>query len=46
MTGRERVQAALAHRQPDRVPIELRFAPELATKLARAVGVREDELPA
>lgn len=46
MTSRERVQAALEHRQPDRVPIELRFAPELSTKLAQAVSVMEEELPA
>ena len=46
MTSKERVLATLAHRQPDRAPIELRFAPELATKLAQAVSVREDELPA
>ncbi len=45
MTSRQRVQAALEHRQPGRVPMELRFAPELSAKLARAVGVTEAELP-
>jgi uroporphyrinogen decarboxylase len=33
MTHRERVQTALAHRQPDRVPLEMSFTPEFARRL-------------
>lgn len=44
MTSRERVQAALSHRQPDRAPIELRFAPELENALAASAGVRKEDL--
>ncbi|MBN1436811.1 MAG: ribulose-phosphate 3-epimerase [Sedimentisphaerales bacterium] len=44
MTSRERVEAALAHEQPDRPPIDLRFAPELETALALAVKVNEKDL--
>ena len=46
MTSRERVQLSLSHRQPDRAPLELYLAPELSTRLAQAVGVAENELPA
>jgi uroporphyrinogen decarboxylase len=33
MTRRERVQTALAHEQPDRVPLEMSFTPEFAVRL-------------
>ena len=33
MTHRERVQTALAHEQPDRVPLEMSFTPEFARRL-------------
>jgi uroporphyrinogen decarboxylase len=33
MTHRERVQAALAHEEPDRVPLEMSFTPEFAQRL-------------
>jgi uroporphyrinogen decarboxylase len=33
MTPKERVQTALAHQQPDRVPLEMSFTPEFAHRL-------------
>lgn len=33
MNSLERVNSAIGHKQPDRVPIDLRFAPEMVTRL-------------
>ena len=33
MTSKERVQTALAHEEPDRVPLEMSFTPEFAQRL-------------
>jgi uroporphyrinogen decarboxylase len=38
MTSRERVLAAVDHVQPDRVPIAIRFAPELQQRLCEELG--------
>lgn len=43
MTPRERVIAAIDHRQPDRVPIALRFAPELRERLMEKLAVDTTE---
>lgn len=37
MTPKERVQTALAHEQPDRVPLEMSFTPEFAQRLRAQV---------
>jgi len=39
MTPRQRILAAVRHRQPDRVPITLAFAPEVEAALRRRLGV-------
>lgn len=39
MNSKERVLAAVAHRQPDRVPISLHFAPEVQSRLQRQLGL-------
>ena len=44
MTSRERVAAALRHTQPDRVPIDLRFAPEAMQKLSQFLACTETEV--
>ena len=45
MTSRERVKAALEHRQPDRCPVDFWAVPELVERLAAHYGVAgEDEL--
>jgi len=44
MNSLERVLYAIAHRQPDRVPIDLRFAPELQAALKKSLGMDEDQL--
>jgi uroporphyrinogen decarboxylase len=35
ITRRQRVQTALAHERPDRVPLEMSFTPEFAARLSR-----------
>lgn len=42
MTSRERVLAAVAHRQPDRVPIGPSFSPEILRQLRDRLGFHED----
>lgn len=44
MNSLERVCCAIEHRQPDRVPIDLRFAPELQAALKDALGMDEAQL--
>jgi uroporphyrinogen decarboxylase len=41
MNSRERVLAAVNHRPPDRVPVDLGFAPELKTALCGHLGVTD-----
>ena len=38
MTSRERVRCAFRHEETDRVPFNMRFAPELARKVGASVG--------
>jgi uroporphyrinogen decarboxylase len=40
MTHRERIQAALSHRVPDRCPLYASFTPEFAVRLREALGMR------
>ncbi|NQT87904.1 hypothetical protein HQ560_14145 [bacterium] len=42
MTSRERVLAAVNHKQPDRVPIGLLFSPEAQAKAMAHLGIHED----
>ena len=44
MTSKERVLAAINHRQPDRIPIDLRFVPEAMQKLKDKLGLGEKEI--
>jgi uroporphyrinogen decarboxylase len=44
MNSRERVLAAVNHRQPDRVPVGLLFAPEAYEKLREAKGLSDRAL--
>ncbi len=39
MTSKERTLCAVAHRQPDRVPIMLHFAPEVQVRLQKRLGL-------
>lgn len=39
MTGKERVLTALEHREPDRVPVDAWYTPEMRDKLAAALGI-------
>ena len=41
MTSKERVQIALAHREPDRVPLDLWITPEIEASLIRETGSRD-----
>lgn len=41
MTSKERIVAAVEHRQPDRVPIMLHFAPEAKARLQQWLGLDE-----
>jgi uroporphyrinogen decarboxylase len=41
MTSKERIVAAVEHRQPDRVPIMLHFAPEAQARLQQRLGLDE-----
>jgi len=43
MNSRERVQTALNHRQPDRVPLQLWLTPEVAKELKLHIGVGDSE---
>ncbi len=43
MNSRQRVLAAVEHRQPDRVPIALDFAPEVRQRLRERLGLGESE---
>ena len=43
MRHRERVLAALAHEEPDRVPLWLGSSPEFWEKLKKHVGIDDDE---
>jgi len=43
MTSRERFLSALSHTPPDRVPIGLRFADDLAQRLKRHLGLHTDD---
>lgn len=43
MTPRERVLAALEHRQPDRVPFDFWAVPEMIQKLMDYLGARDEE---
>ncbi|SCI50136.1 methylcobalamin:coenzyme M methyltransferase [uncultured Flavonifractor sp.] len=42
MTHRERVLAALAHRQPDRCPVDFWAVPEVVERLLKHFGAREE----
>lgn len=42
MNSRARFLSSVAHTQPDRVPIGLRFSPELAATLKEAFGFKDD----
>jgi hypothetical protein len=44
MTSRERVLRAFHHEETDRVPVNMRFAPDLARKVGEFVG--KDDLEA
>ena len=44
MTSKERVIAAASHQQPDRVPIDLSFAPEVQAGLRERLGVSDEQL--
>jgi len=44
MTSKQRVVSAINHIQPDRVPIDLRFAPELFDKLKQELQMNEREM--
>ncbi|KKL11739.1 hypothetical protein LCGC14_2542750, partial [marine sediment metagenome] len=39
MTSKQRILAAVAHRQPDRVPVMLHFAPEVELALREHLGL-------
>jgi len=39
VTGKERVLAAIEHQEPDRVPVDVWYTPEMRDKLASALGV-------
>jgi uroporphyrinogen decarboxylase len=41
MTSKERIVAAVEHRQPDRVPVALHFAQEVKTRLRQRLGLDE-----
>lgn len=41
MNSRERIVTAVEHRQPDRVPIMLHFAPEVKARLRKRLGLDE-----
>lgn len=41
MTSRERVLATVEHREPDRVPFNLRLAPEMAQRLGQRLGTED-----
>ncbi len=41
MTPKERILCAVAHQQPDRVPIMLHFAPEMQSRLQSRLGLDE-----
>jgi|Deesub1362B_J571_1020462.scaffolds.fasta_scaffold00026_118 uroporphyrinogen decarboxylase len=41
MTGKERVLMAIEHREPDRVPVDVWYTPEMRDKLASALGILE-----
>lgn len=43
MTPRERVLCAFRHRAPDRVPFNIRLAPDLARKVSEFVGAKDLE---
>jgi len=43
MTSKERVQNAISHRQPDRVPVGLRFVPEVLEKLLIKLTISKAE---
>jgi uroporphyrinogen decarboxylase len=43
MTSRERVQAALSHRQPDRVPLDYYARTEITNALMERLGLRSGE---
>ena len=42
MTPRQRVLTAIAHQQPDRVPIALDFAPEVQQRLQQHFGLEAE----
>jgi uroporphyrinogen decarboxylase len=42
MNSKERVIAAIRHSTPDRVPVDIRYAPELGSMLRGALGLRTD----
>ena len=44
MTSRERVSTALAHQQPDRVPIFAAFVPKVVKKLEEKYGQHDDDI--
>ncbi len=44
MTSRERVFKALAHQEPDRVPVDFWASPEVIAKLCRRLGKNKEEL--
>ena len=43
MNSRQRILAAVAHEQPDRVPIALDFAPEVKARLRERLGLSEGQ---
>jgi len=42
MNSKERVVAAIGHRNTDRVPVDIRYAPELGAKVCKALGFSSD----
>jgi uroporphyrinogen decarboxylase len=44
MTSKERTLASINHEQPDRVPIDLRFAPELLDRLKSEINLDDAEI--
>jgi uroporphyrinogen decarboxylase len=42
MTSKERVTAAIQHSLPDRVPVDIRYAPELGMRVCQELGLADD----
>jgi len=46
MTSKERVLAAIQHKTPDRIPVDIRFSPEAQGKLNKALSMSTEEVGA